>query len=221
MCTSRAKFLSVRLIGGGVSSWCRKSSSVANGVNGAKEGSVLELGFIKVVGEGESKLLSYASTLTLKGLYTETVNETLQLSGIKLSALTQASAYRAIRDGRRNSPRESQLLDRSATNKNLERCSARLASILIDSEIPSHERIWRSIRCKDFSRPVRYFLWMTFHGGYKVGDYWTRMDKPELKERGKVFQHKTTRGNAITHSILNGYVGLRLSLWGIATPSST
>ncbi|KAJ3724921.1 hypothetical protein DFJ43DRAFT_965107, partial [Lentinula guzmanii] len=37
-------------------------------------------------------------------------------------------------------------------------------------------QIWVSIQNKDFSRPFRYFLWMTTHEAYKIGNYWTRIN---------------------------------------------
>ncbi|KAK0468584.1 hypothetical protein IW261DRAFT_1346022, partial [Armillaria novae-zelandiae] len=34
------------------------------------------------------------------------------------------------------------------------------------------EELWRSVRRRDFSRPVYFFLWMLVHGGYTVGHHW-------------------------------------------------
>lgn len=47
---------------------------------------------------------------------------------------------------------------------------------------PLKRLIWKSIRHKDFSMSVRYFLWMIIHDGYKVGHYWDNIPTTEAAE---------------------------------------
>jgi 5-methylcytosine-specific restriction endonuclease McrA len=51
---------------------------------------------------------------------------------------------------------------------------------------PTEVKIWKSMRCKDFSRQVRNFLWKTMHDAYVVGTHWLReSNSPEKKERSE------------------------------------
>lgn len=48
---------------------------------------------------------------------------------------------------------------------------------------PNNSAIWNSTRHKDFGKKIRYFLWMLIHEGYKCGQYWERMENPDLQNR--------------------------------------
>ncbi|KAF8224217.1 hypothetical protein L208DRAFT_1410646 [Tricholoma matsutake] len=41
-------------------------------------------------------------------------------------------------------------------------------------KIPSEDQIWKAIQHKDFSRNLRYFLWMATHNAYRIGEYWLK-----------------------------------------------
>jgi hypothetical protein len=47
---------------------------------------------------------------------------------------------------------------------------------------PTTKEIWRVCQHKDFSRSIRFFMWMIIHGGYKVGKHWEHI--PGHEEKG-------------------------------------
>ncbi|KAK0433770.1 ribonuclease H-like protein, partial [Armillaria borealis] len=87
----------------------------------------------------------------------------LNLQGIKLSSLTQTTAYKAIRQ-------KTALKERKSTTINLD--IARYAANDLSGHTPTDSRIWISIRSKDITRTTRNFLWMMLHNAYKCGKYW-------------------------------------------------
>ncbi|KAJ7035776.1 hypothetical protein C8F04DRAFT_954637 [Mycena alexandri] len=52
---------------------------------------------------------------------------------------------------------------------------ARGAACGADNILPPKKKLWRATRHKDFSRSIRFFMWMLLHDGYKVGDHWTNI----------------------------------------------
>lgn len=55
---------------------------------------------------------------------------------------------------------------------------------------PSPKQIWTSLRGKDISRSIRYFLWMLAHDGYKVGRHWLKISG--FEQRGTCQHCETT-----------------------------
>ncbi|KAJ6487897.1 hypothetical protein C8R45DRAFT_1053476 [Mycena sanguinolenta] len=51
-----------------------------------------------------------------------------------------------------------------------------------DNDVPTAAQIWRSIRHKDISRSIRFFLWMVIHEGYALGNHWLHF--PGYQDRG-------------------------------------
>jgi len=109
-----------------------------------------------------------------------TIPKEIRVSGAKLNKLTQSLAYKAIRDYKIHSSDYQSALARQATETNLNRVSE--AALSISGKHPTNQRIWISLRHKDFSKKVRYFMWTTMHNGYKVGNYWRNI--PGYENRG-------------------------------------
>ena len=109
-----------------------------------------------------------------------TVPDHLRLSGAKLSQMTQSLAYKTIRQLKMESPKYQEALDRKSTGINLGR--TRESALNLSQHLPTDKNIWLSLRHKDFSRKVKFFLWVTMHDGYKVGKYWTNI--PGYEDRG-------------------------------------
>ncbi|KAH9932547.1 uncharacterized protein B0H18DRAFT_871247 [Fomitopsis serialis] len=84
-----------------------------------------------------------------------------ELTGAKLSTLTQALAYRGVLESRGHELRR-------RTGENL---AAVMAHREEDEEL-THSSIWMSIRHRDFSRPFAVLLWKMMHSGLKCGPYW-------------------------------------------------
>ncbi|KAF9028473.1 hypothetical protein BDZ89DRAFT_1092046 [Hymenopellis radicata] len=72
-------------------------------------------------------------------------------------------------------------MNRPRTNANLDK--ARFAANDLGERTPSNKLLWKGLRHADFSKPVRYFMWMLMHDAYKVGSWWE--SKPGLEHRGK------------------------------------
>ncbi|KIK67644.1 hypothetical protein GYMLUDRAFT_155378 [Collybiopsis luxurians FD-317 M1] len=107
------------------------------------------------------------------------VEPTLRTTGAKLKNLTQSLAYKAIRGIKMSKIQYKKALDRRATRMNVGR--AKYMAQEINGEEPTDKMFWKSLRHKDFSRKFRYFIWMTAHNGYKVGEYWENI--PECQHR--------------------------------------
>ncbi|KAF8180507.1 ribonuclease H-like domain-containing protein [Mycena galopus ATCC 62051] len=103
----------------------------------------------------------------------------LTLPGAKLSKITQASAYQMIRKTEMETPAIHALLGRKATKKNIKLAKEAAADI---NGAPPARKIWKSIRDKEISRNIWFFMWMLIHDGYKVGHFWDHI--PEHRWKG-------------------------------------
>ncbi|KAJ7572775.1 hypothetical protein C8J56DRAFT_719621, partial [Mycena floridula] len=108
----------------------------------------------------------------------------LKLTGAKLSTMTQALAYKAIRSRKlkRNTKAFLKQIERRETIRNME--ITRYAAEELSGGLPTNRKIWKATRHQDLTRQTRYFHWMVMHNAYKVGEYWSRMKDPEIQERG-------------------------------------
>ncbi|KAF9487573.1 hypothetical protein BDN71DRAFT_1404525 [Pleurotus eryngii] len=103
------------------------------------------------------------------------------LTGAKLSKMTQSLAYRAIRE----------INLKAAEQKNRKRTAEMMDAIQnqveeITKETPTEERIWGATKNKDFSRQIRYYLWMVAHDTYRIGTHWLQANySEELQKRSE------------------------------------
>ncbi|KAJ3738305.1 hypothetical protein EV360DRAFT_58207 [Lentinula raphanica] len=103
-----------------------------------------------------------------------TIPREFRLTGVKLNTITQSLAYKRIKEELAESDAYEKATHRVRTTENL--MLAKQAILDKGGKAATDPRIWLSMRNKDFSRPFRYFLWMTMHDAYKVGEYWTRIN---------------------------------------------
>ncbi|KAJ7742028.1 hypothetical protein B0H16DRAFT_1676242 [Mycena metata] len=80
------------------------------------------------------------------------------LVGAKLSSMTQALAYKGIKELRKK-------VSRKATNRNY-------------VHAPTPATIWKS---SPVTRQIRTFLWKAMHGAHRIGKFWENI--PECKDR--------------------------------------
>lgn len=133
------------------------------------------------------------------------------LTGAKLATMTQSKAYKAICELKMKKEKYQEKLDRKVPKKNI----ARIARTLQDhgDEPPSRERIWKSIRSKDFVRNIQYFLWMTLQGGYRVGpDAWAGV--PGYEERA-ICKH-CEEDKTMEHILLECRAAGQSQIWALA-----
>ncbi|KAH9937787.1 uncharacterized protein BXZ73DRAFT_44606 [Epithele typhae] len=99
------------------------------------------------------------------------------VAGVKLSSLTQASAYKAIRH-----IKKAKVKPRQATRSNLDEIADRIQES--GNMRPVDSEIWRGIYSPHISKECRSFIWMAIHNGYMVGSHWLRGSmSAELQER--------------------------------------
>jgi len=98
------------------------------------------------------------------GVLDLSVPDNFNVQGAKLKSLTQALAYRGIRNSRPPPPRPSSV-------RNTQR--AREAILHYSGIDETDATIWASIWKKPIRPKISQFLFKTFHNTYKVGDYWT------------------------------------------------
>jgi ribonuclease HI len=105
-----------------------------------------------------------------------TVPPEMKLTGARLSEITQAIAYRAIKEikGRKRKERE-------RTGKHLELARAQIEEIT--NNTPSTEAVWEGLRSKDWSRNTRNTMWLIAHDAYMTGTHWNHTSNQELQER--------------------------------------
>ncbi|KAJ3828617.1 hypothetical protein F5880DRAFT_1621083 [Lentinula raphanica] len=51
----------------------------------------------------------------------------------------------------------------------------------INGSTPSEGVLWKSVRHKDITKRIQFFLWMLYHDAYKVGEYWEQI--PGFEQR--------------------------------------
>ncbi|KAJ3828071.1 hypothetical protein F5880DRAFT_1459948, partial [Lentinula raphanica] len=104
----------------------------------------------------------------------DTINLTLdpqfKLTGLRLIKLTQSLAEKAIKREKAKSASYQRKIKRRATTQNIGRAQECAAEI--NGKTPSESLLWKSIRHRDITRRIQFFLWMMCHDAYKVGSYW-------------------------------------------------
>ncbi|KAK6974477.1 hypothetical protein R3P38DRAFT_3239325 [Favolaschia claudopus] len=139
--------------------------------------------FVKAANTTDSSALKAARSLaqqslrnapTPPALVNLSIPEKLKVKGAKLTSLTQATAYKTIRERKVTPPRP-------ATDRNVR--AVQLALNTINAAPPTSGDIWKSSRHKDLSKRVRTFLWMGLHGAHRIGAYWKHI--PGFEDREK------------------------------------
>ncbi|EPS93544.1 hypothetical protein FOMPIDRAFT_1135933 [Fomitopsis schrenkii] len=94
------------------------------------------------------------------------------ITGAKLATLTQATAYRCLRE-------QTAVPERPATTAIVAKV---LTSLRGATSKPVDESdLWIGTRHKDFQRKVADFLWKGLHGAHRVGAYWSKMQGYETR----------------------------------------
>jgi hypothetical protein len=98
-----------------------------------------------------------------------------EVEGAKLADLSQSELYRHILEAKRKD------VSRGQTERMINKIKIDLRGT--PGGMPETEKIWKSVRSRDFSRAQRNFKWRAIHGAYKVGAYWDKI--PNYENRGK------------------------------------
>ncbi len=78
---------------------------------------------------------------------------------------------------------------------------------------PAPSRLWKSIRHKDISRPMRGFLWRALQGTFKIGAFWERLG-PQYATRGDSPSCKVQE--SMEHILIECSIEGRSTLWTLA-----
>ena len=151
-----------------------------------------------------------SDALAKKGAEKETPDELsleipphFDVQGAKLSKITQAIAYRGLRE-----------LDKPAhrrtTVRNLEKIRSDLQQF--NGSMETDEAIWGSIRSQPIKPKIQDFLFKSIHGTHKIGRYWLNIEN--LSERGRctICNQDETLEHILTECLAN----TRAKIWDAA-----
>lgn len=124
--------------------------------------------------EGADKLAGEGARLPVESELEYDIEGKFDITGAQLSELTQALAYRAIRERREKKE------DRAGTLAVLD--MTRHAVKKAFGPFPTAQTIWNAVWHKDISRPIRSFLFKSLHRAQKMGEYWKHIPGHEHKE---------------------------------------
>ena len=95
------------------------------------------------------------------------------LQGAKLAALTQAIAYRGIRE--RKPQRE-----RETTKENIKLTKEAIQNYNGNAE--TDESLWKGLTNPDIRLKIKQFLWKAMHGTQKIGKFWSHINGYEERQ---------------------------------------
>ncbi|EPS93670.1 hypothetical protein FOMPIDRAFT_1135701 [Fomitopsis schrenkii] len=121
----------------------------------------------KQVGHASTDTLPQKEDLDLR------LDPRFNLSGAKLSSLTQALAYTGIRALTKRNKRRT-------TEKNLTEVRDYLKTL---GRTQSNAEIWKGLYHKDVRRQISDFLWKALHGALRIGKYWDNI--PRFEDRAE------------------------------------
>lgn len=125
------------------------------------------------------------------------------LQGAKLATLTQAIAYRGIRESHRPPPRV-------ATDRNID--EAREAILAYSGSDETDESIWQGIRKRTIRLRVQQFLYKAIHNTMMIGEVWFKIEG--LQQRGTCTPCNATEN--MRHILLSCRAGQASSIWKLA-----
>jgi hypothetical protein len=97
-------------------------------------------------------------------------NQNFNLTGAQLSLVSQATAYRGLREREQVAPRLFTTINLNIT---------RHAVNDLTGHMPTDAQMWHSIRSKNITRTIRVFLWKVLYKTQKCGDYWLNIPTSE------------------------------------------
>ena len=96
------------------------------------------------------------------------------LQGAKLATITQATAYRGIRENKPRPPRPT-------TERNIQ--TARDATFEYNGESETDETLWRGTRNRNLRMRVQQFLYKSMHGTQKIGNFWRNINDHKARQQ--------------------------------------
>ncbi|KAG2743962.1 RnaseH-domain-containing protein, partial [Suillus brevipes Sb2] len=150
----------------------------------------------KLAKEGANKLT--ADELDLH------IPDDFNLQGAKLSAITQALAYKGIREHIPFAPRRK-------TTSNLD--VTRFAIQELTGQLETDASIWTGCRHKDLSKKIRQFLFKAMHGAHRIGEFWTNI--PTYEHRARC-THCNADNESMEHILTDCPQNANSLIWSLA-----
>ena len=131
----------------------------------------------KATGQADARQLAMASALCLQSEASISPHQELTLArnpafdvtGARLSRMTQKLAYQGILDS-------SPLAQRQSTERTLGAARHHLENV---KQVFLPETFWRSLRHKDYRRQIASFMWKVAHNALRCGDFWLHIPGKE------------------------------------------
>ncbi|KAA1479858.1 ribonuclease H-like protein [Dentipellis sp. KUC8613] len=135
-----------------------------------------------------------------------TIPPTFKLQGAKLSTITQAIAYRGIRQRKR-----AKLKTRTTTKNNLESAQSAIRNHTGQNE--TTRTIWQKRTHKDIRKPIQQFIWKATHGAYRLGAAWSNIPNHEDKAKCSACNDED---ESLEHILTDCPVNTRDLVWKLA-----
>jgi len=136
------------------------------------------------------------------------IHPSMRITGAKLSVMTQAIAYKIIRVQKMR-----KYSKRRRTTEIIEQVRERAEEI--HGKTLTEAEIWKGTRHRDLARTTRYFLWMTMHNAYMIGDKWLRPSfAAEFQERSECRHCRKTE--TMTHILTECEAPGQSEIWALA-----
>ncbi|KAH9830960.1 uncharacterized protein C8Q71DRAFT_883238 [Rhodofomes roseus] len=131
------------------------------------------------------------------------IDPTLNISGAKLSLITQRIAYRLIRTR----------LDTAERRRTVSTVTSVIATLNSQlKELTRAEDLWTSLRNPDFRLQISDFLWKCMHDAFRVGRFWRNI--PRYEDRAKCQYCDTV--DSMSHILVGCDAPGQSELWTMA-----
>jgi ribonuclease HI len=112
------------------------------------------------------------------------------LQGAKLATITQATAYRGIREHRTNAPRPT-------TSRNIQ--TTREAIHAFSGNLEKDDALWKGTRNRNIRTKIQQFIYKTMHGTQKIGDFWRNINNYEARQTCSTCKETETMEHILIH----------------------
>jgi len=139
--------------------------------------------------EGSDKLVKEGANKDKEDHINLTISDEFNVQGPKLNTLTQAIAYRGIKESRKTPTRQT-------TKENLQKTCDAIHKYTGSLEMD--KTIWLSIRKQEIQTKIRQFLFKTMHGTQKIGKFWTTIATLTHREQCRACDTTKTMEHILT-----------------------
>ncbi|KAF8137578.1 RnaseH-domain-containing protein [Boletus edulis] len=129
--------------------------------------------------DGADRLANEGANKQLSDVIDMTIPASFNLQGAKISSITQALAYRHIKNTNDHEYNRTPLMNLDITRHAIANANA-------NGSLESDATIWHKTRHPDIRKPVQNFLFRAIHGSLRIGNFWSKIEN--YKHRAKCSQ---------------------------------